>query len=415
MQMVAASFVVPVTSPPVAGGALVLDGGRIVAVGSLKELRAAYNVPCREYPGCVILPGLVNAHAHLELTHFPAWKVRKGIDYSPRTYVDWVIQVVKIRRALTQRELEHSVREGIRVSVECGTTAIGEISTDRALLPLYGAAPLVGRLFFEAIGQEPAGCERLRGELDAAVASFRAGSFHAGISPHACHTLSSRFMGEIVALARSHGVPTAIHLSESREEAAFLHDSGGKIAELLYPFAGWQEYLPAPQRTTSTAYLDALGVLDAATTVVHCVHVTPADAETLNRRGVSAVLCPRSNERLAVGKAPALLLKKSGIPLALGTDSLASNDSLSLWDEMRFLLRQFPDVFSPREALEMASINAARALHLEGETGSLEKGKRGDFLVVAPSAEVDLVGLHEAVIEESKLQEVFIAGQPASI
>src|SRR5512141_899722 len=144
MEIVAASYLYPVTGPPIADGAIVTDQGRIVAVGTLASLRAIYPGPCREFPGCAIMPGLVNAHSHLELTHFPSWKLRKGIDYSPRTYVDWVIQIIKIRRALTRPELEHSVMEGIRVSLECGTTSLGEIITDRSLIPLYASTPITG-------------------------------------------------------------------------------------------------------------------------------------------------------------------------------------------------------------------------------------------------------------------------------
>jgi len=190
-----------------------------------------------------------------------------------------------------------------------------------------------------------------------------------------------------------------------------MHDSSGKIAELLYPFADWESHIPSPRHTTSTAYLEGCGVLTPSTAVVHCVHITTDDAHILKRCGVSAILCPRSNERLAVGKAPASLLKKCGIPLALGTDSLASNDSLSLWDEMRFLRREFPDVFSPTEVLEMATLGSAGALHLESECGSLEKGKRADFLVLHPARLTSPTGLAEVLIEESRIAEVFIAGE----
>ncbi|MCM2357305.1 MAG: amidohydrolase family protein [Geobacteraceae bacterium] len=412
MQIFAATYVLPVSAPPIAGGAIAVDNGRIVALGTMAELRRIYGAPVREYPGCVIMPGLVNAHTHLELTHFPSWKLRKGIDYSPRTYVDWVIQVIKIRRALTSDELAHSVCEGVRKSLECGTTTVGEILTDRSLLPIYQKSPLSGRLYCEAVGHDPVRCAELLRSLEDALTTFAGDGLKPGLSPHAPHTLSPRFMEEVAGLARGYSVPTVIHLAESPEEAAFFHDSSGKIAEILYPFAGWQEYLSAPRRTTPTAYLDSLGVLDQATTVVHCVHVTPADAEILKRRGVIAVLCPRSNDRLAVGKAPAALLKKAGIPLALGTDSLASNDSLSMWDEMRFLLREFPGTFSPAEALEMATLGAARALHLEREAGSLEKEKRADFLVVRPGrlpAPEEITG---AVIEESQIEEIFLRGEP---
>ena len=411
MQIYAASYLLPVNAPPLAGGALAVHQGRIAAVGTLAEVRRTCGGTVREFPGSVIMPGLVNPHTHLELTHFPAWKLRKGIDYSPRTYVDWVIQVIKIRRALTAAELVHSVREGIRKSLECGTTMIGDILTDGSLAPLYRESPLSGRLYREALGQDPARCSLLLNELGAALEALPDGRLKPGLSPHAPHTLSARFMKEVVALARAHGVPTVIHLAESPEETQFLYDTSGGIADLLYPFAGWENYLPAPGHATPVAYLDGLGVLDHATTVVHAVQVTPDDANILKRRGVSVILCPRSNDRLVVGKAPVALLKKAGIPLALGTDSLASNDSLSMWDEMRFLLRAFPGHFTPSEALEMATLGAARALGCENEGGSLEPGKRADFLVVTPSRLPGPDGIVGAVLEESLLENVYLEGE----
>jgi cytosine/adenosine deaminase-related metal-dependent hydrolase len=410
MQIYAASYLVPVSSPPVAGGAIAVDDGRIADVGPLDRLQREYSGEIKEFPGCVIMPGLVNAHSHLELTHFPSWKLRKGIDYSPRTYVDWVIQIIKIRRALSRTELEHSVMEGIRVSLECGTTTIGEIITDRSLIPVYETTPIRGRLYLEAIGQDPVRTESLLEELENALDSFSNERLKPGLSPHAPHTLSTGFLKGLSALSLSRFVPSAVHLSESREEEAFMADSSGRIAELLYPFAGWENYIPPPRHTTSAAYLETLGVLNPMTSVVHCVHVTPDDVHILKKCGVNAILCPRSNERLAVGKAPAALLKKSGVPLALGTDSLASNDSLSLWDEMRFLINEFPTVFSPQEVLEMATIGSARALKLDGEVGSLGKGKKADFLVRYPARKMTAEDLSEVLIEESRLAEVYIGG-----
>jgi len=411
MLIYAASYLYPVSSPPLAGGAIAVDNGQIVDAGPIDRLRAEYGAPVREFPGCVIMPGLVNAHSHLELTHFSSWKLRKGIDYSPRTYVDWVIQIIKIRRSLSRQELEHSVMEGLRVSLECGTTSIGEIVSDRTLIPIYGATAISGRLCLEAIGHDPVRNGALLADIEKTIASFSGGTLRPALSPHAPHTLSADLLCSIAEVAARCAVPSVIHLSESREEAAFMHDSSGKIAELLYPFADWGSYLPSPRRTTSTAYLHALGVLTPSTAVVHCVHITPDDAHILKKCGVSAILCPRSNERLAVGRAPAPLLKRCGIPLALGTDSLASNDSLSLWDEMRFFRREFPGEFTAAEIIEMATLGAAKALQIGDETGSLEKGKRGDFLVMQPNRETPAARLAEALIEESRLVEVFIGGE----
>ena len=415
MRIYAASHVLPVSSPPLEGGALAVQNGRIVAVGKLSELTAAFSAPVSEFPGCAIIPGLVNAHSHLELTHFPSWKIRKGIDYSPRTYTDWVIQVIKISRCLTRQEREQSLLEGIRISMESGTTAVGEIVSNPGLLNFYRLSPLAGRLYFEAIGQDPLQCADLLTLLGETVAGFGETGLQPGISPHASHTLSPAFCGDVVKLAERLSVPLAVHLAESRAELEFLFDSTGPIAEKLYPFAGWDDYLPQPRRTSPTAYLDSLGVLRPGTVAAHCVHITPYEAEILKARGVAVVLCPRSNDKLDVGTAPVRLLKKAGIPLALGTDSLASNDSLSLLDEARFLLDRFAGEFTPGEALRLITLSGAEVIGMNSEVGSLEPDKRGDFLVVSLPESLGSRKLPDAIIEQGKLLEVFAGGDRMGI
>jgi cytosine/adenosine deaminase-related metal-dependent hydrolase len=411
MKIYAASHLFPVSSPAIEGGALAVQNGRIMAVGTLAELSASFSAPVLEFPGCAIIPGLVNAHSHLELTHFPSWKVRKGIDYSPRTYTDWIIQVIKIRKSLSREERERSVLEGIRISLEAGTTALGEILSDPELLSLYLSSPLTGRIYLEALGHAPQRCAAVLTAFAATLPLFSGTDLLPGISPHAPHTVSDDFFRELRDLAAEKSLPLMTHLSESREEATFLFDSSGPIAEKLYPFVDWNEYLPPARRTTSTAWLDSLEILSPRTTVVHCVHITPSEAETLKKRGVSVVLCPRSNEKLDVGTAPVHLLKAAGIPLALGTDSLASNDSLSLFDEARFLLRKFPEQFTPREVLRMMTLAGAEAIGRGTDIGSLQQGKRGDFLVLSlqetPGRDLCL-----EIIEEAKIREVFISGTP---
>jgi len=410
MQIFAASHVLPISQPPIAGGGIAVENGLITAVGPVAELSATTGAEVIDLPDCVIVPGLVNAHTHLELTHFPAWKVRKDLDYLPRTYADWIAQVVKIRRALAPDELELSVREGLRLCVESGTTAVGEILSDFSLAPLYGASPLSGRLFLEVLGHDPVLGDALLARLDSSLQGLRGGLLP-GISPHTPHTVSERLFKGVQALSLRLALPKAVHLSETLEEVSFMFDSTGPIAEMTFPMAHWESYLPSPRRATSTSYLDALGVLDARTLAVHAVHITPADAAILKKRGVTVVLCPRSNDRLNVGSAPHHLLKSAGIPLALGTDSLASNDSLSLMDEIRFLWESAPAAFSAEELLTMATLGGARALGIEGQTGSLEAGKRGDFLVFSgchPKSGESLCG---CLLEKGRLEEVYIAGE----
>jgi aminodeoxyfutalosine deaminase len=411
-KIFAASLLFPVSSPPIEGGALVIDGGRIVAVGRTSDITAAYSGQVTEFPDCIILPGLVNAHSHLELTHFPSWKIRKGIDYTPRTYMDWIIQVIKIMRALTLHELEQSVLEGIRISMESGTTALGEIVSDQRLLPLYQRSPLAGRVYLEAIGQEPQRCESVLSSIAEGISGFTsAAELGPGISPHAPHTLSTAFLGNVRAFAEQHSLRMAIHLAETTDELDFLFDSTGPIAEKLYPFVGWERYLPAPRRTTPTAFLDGLGILGNRTLAAHCVHVTPADAEILKRRNTAVVICPRSNEKLDVGKVPVHLLKKAGIVLALGTDSLASNDSLSLFDEARFLLDTFPGEFVPAEVLRMITLSGAEAIGVDARVGSLEQGKRADFLLMELPLGHAGSDIYESIIRGGRLLEVYARGK----
>ena len=410
MQIYAASYVLPISSPPIPGGAIAVENGQITAVGSAAELRRTSGAKVTDLPGCVIVPGLVNAHTHLELTHFPAWKVRKDLDYLPKTYVEWIRQVMKIRRSLAPGELELSVREGLRLCIESGTTAVGEILSDFTLAPLYGASPLSGRIFLEAIGHDPLLCDALLERLEASLQSLD-GRMLPGLSPHTPHTVSEHLFRGVQELSRKLGHPKSIHLSESQEEVSFMFDSSGPIAEVLFPMARWEGYLPAPQRATSTGYLDSIGVLDRSTLAVHAVHVTPGDAALLKLRGVTVCLCPRSNDRLNVGCAPYLLLKSAGIPLALGTDSLASNDSLSLWDEMRYLQESAPDGFSAEELLSMATLGGAQALGIAGQAGSLEAGKRGDFLIFSGCATHPGTSLCARILEKGRLEQVYLAGR----
>ncbi|GFO57268.1 metal-dependent hydrolase [Geomonas sp. Red276] len=409
MKIYAASYLLPISSPPIAGGAIVVDNGLIRAVGPLKELRGAFDAPVTEFTGCTIIPGLVNAHTHLELTHFSAWKVRKELDYLPKTYVEWIQQVVKIRRALQPGEVELSVREGLRLSLESGTTAVGEILTDFTLAPIYRNSPLAGRIFFEVLGHDLYQCDALIERVEKSAAEID-GELLPGISPHTPYTASACLFKGAHELSGRLGLRKAVHLSEPEEEVAFMHGTTGPFAEILYPMAHWEEYLPHPRRTTSTRYLDSLGVLDSSTLAIHAVHVTPDDVAILKERGVTVVLCPRSNDRLFVGTAPHHLFKKMGVPLAIGTDSLASNDSLSILDELRFLQQVAPGEFSGNELLTMATLGGAKSLGIEQTTGTLEAGKRGDFLVIT-CAHAGTVDPAAAILDHGRLDRVYVAGE----
>lgn len=391
---------------PIAGGALAVRDGRILETGTAEELRSRHGAARRiDYPGCVLLPGFVNAHTHLELTHFPAWRLRGGLDYHPRTFADWLVQMVKVRRGVAPEETAASLKAGIETSLRAGTTCVGDIVTSPELVPAYHGAPGSGRLYLELIGQDTSlFAGRLQKALDA-LKTFEEPLFP-GLSPHAPYTLNAAVLPAIADAARQGRYPLSLHLAESAAEDTLLFDSTGPLADLLYPLVGWSTFLPPPRRTTPARFFDAAGLLGPSTLAVHCVHVTPADGALLKERGVTVCLCPRSNERLAVGTAPVRLFKKLGIPLCLGTDSLASNDSLSLWDEMRFALDRYHGELPPDDLMVTATSGGAVGLGLADEVGSLEPGKRADFQVV----ELEGACTAERLLGNGKLHAVLVGG-----
>jgi cytosine/adenosine deaminase-related metal-dependent hydrolase len=390
---------------PIAGAALVVRKGVIVAVGPASEIVQEYGPPTAAYPGCVIMPGFVNAHTHLELTHFPAWRLKGGLDYHPRGFADWVVQLVKVKRGVTTEELSASLKAGVAACLRSGTTSVGDILAAPELLHDYCDCNINGQLYLELIGQNTALFEKSLQKVLAAAVAYT-GSQIVGLSPHAPYTLSAAVLPSITESAKRGGYRLSLHLAESKAEDQLLFDSTGPLAELLYPLVGWSDYLPAPRRTTPVSYFDQAGLLGPDTLAVHCVQLTPADAALLKERGVSICLCPRSNERLAVGTAPVHLFKKLGIPLCVGTDSLASNDSLSLWDELRFALDIYRGELAPEELLQMATIGGAVGLGLARQVGSLHKGKRADFQVV----ELEGGCTPENLLGSSRLHEVFLSG-----
>jgi cytosine/adenosine deaminase-related metal-dependent hydrolase len=408
-----AAWVVNPGEPPIPGGAILVYNGLILAVGSLDELKAQYSAPVVEHHDCAILPGFVNAHTHLELTHFPAWRERNGMGYAPRRFVDWIIQLIKVTRGLQGEDFRQSLTEGLRKCAEAGTTAIGDIIARYDLLSVYGIPPLQGRLFLEVLGHDPARFDDRLLQAVSACDNLGYGQLSPGLSPHTAYTIAEGNLPKVRDAAATHNIPLAIHISESRAESDFVFSTTGELAEDFYPFVDWQQYLTPPRHCSATELFDRNGLLSPTTLAVHCVHVTLDDARILKERGCSVCLCPRSNDHLDVGQAPVALFRKLDIPLALGTDSLASNNSLSLWDEIRFALDRFPGALSPDDLLQMATVGGARALGIYGVTGALEPGKRADFQIIRHAGTAEK-GLLERLIGQGRIADVCIGGSLGS-
>ena len=397
-QLLRARYLLPTAgAAPIEDGALLIAGGRIIAVGGYSTLRASA-AEIIDYGDAVILTPLVNAHCHLELSDFPQWARACGETAEPTGFVGWIRQLIRVRRALGTDPVPASAATGIQQLLAAGTGAVGDILTSPGALAPLLASPLYGWIFFETIGLEE---ERFVPALETALASARSLAFplRGGLSPHATYTVSDRHLQRAI----STGLPLAIHCAESPEESLFLREGRGAIADELYPAAGWPLLKRAPG-LSPVAWLAAHGALSPQTLLIHGVQVEASDAARIASSGASVVLCPRSNAHLGVGTAPVGLYKKAGVPLALGTDSLASNDSLSLWDEVAFARSVYPEL-SPAELLAIATRGGAQALGLAQEMGELTVGSGAHLQVltaatlppVAELAEWLCCGEHQVV------------------
>lgn len=400
-----ARYLLPIATAPLEDGALLVEGGRIAAVGPFASLRGA-DAELVDFGDAVLLPPFANAHTHLELTHYPRWQSIVGESATPGSFVEWILQVIRVKRRMVPNRYLLSLQEGIRLALASGTGAVGDILSCFPARTAYAMSPLKGRLFFETLGLDPVRNREILRTIGDLLDKGRVGLLEPGISPHSPYTLSAEYLEEIFDFARRRGVPAATHLAESEDEIAFLQDAEGPLARVLYPYVGWREMLPPPARRTPVAYLAERGGLAAGNLLVHGVQVTATDVGRLARAGASVVLCPRSNARLGVGRAPVELYLEQGVPLALGTDSLASCDTLSLWDEIAFARSWFEGRLSPPQLLTMATRNGAAALGLGGEMGVLEANRGAHFQVLVPESLPSAADLEEFLCSPGRSAEV---------
>jgi cytosine/adenosine deaminase-related metal-dependent hydrolase len=369
-MLLAARHVVPSAGDVLSGGFVAWRDGRLTSVGTERPPGGERAVDLGD---AVLLPGLVNAHAHLELTAL------RGEVPLGEGFLDWIPRLTRQRRAAAEATLVAGARAGVSECVAAGTVAVGDIvSVDACAAPLLRSG-LRGVCYLETLGPT---AERARDAAAAlpgrlAAADAQGGAMGVGLSPHTPWTVTRA----LFEAARTHGAGRrfAVHVAESREELRFCHHGDGPLRDA---FAAWGVDLGRlpPPMASPVAYLEALGLLGPTTLCIHANYVDDDDVARLARTGAPVAFCPRSHAFFRHGLHPVRALLAAGVVVALGTDSVASNDTLSIRDEMAFLLETRADL-SPDTILDLATRGGAQALGTG--PGVLAAGAPADCVAVA--------------------------------
>ena len=378
-EILAARWILPIEGPVIEDGEVVVEDGTIQAV----RPRTAPASDVREFGSAVIMPGLVNAHTHLEYT-----AQRGFLEDVP--FFPWIRALTAAKARLQREDWLASARLGALESLAAGVTSIGD-NTDAGVSAQVaaetGMRAVIYQEFFGIDPREEAGAI-LRSLADklTALRAYESDRVTIAISPHAPYTVRPELFAALLSDPVLGRYRTSIHTAESPAEAALVRNGSGPFAEMLTRRGiPWKAF-----GGTSTEYLDSLGAVRSGALLVHCVHQSAADISLVAKSGASIVHCPKSNGKLGAGIAPlGQWLRQQGLNVALGTDSAVSNNTLDLFEEMRFALltaraaSAAVEAVSARHVLRMATMGGAHALGIGSVAGSLTPGKRADVTVVS--------------------------------
>jgi cytosine/adenosine deaminase-related metal-dependent hydrolase len=390
-----ASWVLPVSSPPIRDGWILVDRGRIVAIGH----RAAGDDGAREVDlgEAAVLPGLVNAHTHLELSYLR--------DQLPpaSSFVSWTRRVADARRRQPDPNapaIVDAIDRAIGEAIACGTAVVGDVSNTLTTFVRLTRSPMAAVVFYELIRFDATDArgfvERAWRQLDDLAQTDRVRASLAAHGPHSVAPLVFRAIRQ--AVDSDPFAPCSVHLCESAEEVEFIARGSGPWRGFLEELGAWDDRWVAPG-VSPVRFLDESGFLDGRLLAVHGVQMTPADLARLVARGTTLVTCPRSNRHTGAGAPPVADFYRSGVRVAVGTDSLASAPDMNLFAEVAALRALAPDV-PASTLLASATAEGARALGFDAAYGTVEPGKQARLIAVdlpASTSDVEeylVTGIH---------------------
>ena len=370
-----AAWVVPIDQPPIRDAVIETENGIIKSI----HPGSRFPVPgSRNLGNVAVLPGLINAHTHLELS----WL--RGRVPPANSFIDWVKGLFAHRRGPDQAmtpEMIAPIQDAIDEMRDTGTVAVGDISNSLAAVEPMQQAGLKGVVFHELLGfkeRDGALVETTRGQREAASRH----GIRISLAPHAPYSTSVELFKAVRQAIDASDCPLmSVHLGESPEETELLETGRGSWRSLLELIGAWRDDWEIPA-CGPVQFLDRHGIIDAHTLIVHGVQLDDASLERLKTLQATLVTCPRSNRWVGVGYPPIERFYRSGVAVAVGTDSLASVEDLNLFSELK-TMRYLAAAVPARRLLESATLVGATALGLDRELGSITPGKHAELLAVA--------------------------------
>lgn len=428
IQIFTARHLIPIAGDVLSPGALAVQAGRILDIGAPEALRQKYpDAAVREFPRHVLLPGLVNAHADLSLTHYDKYPHPLPETKDGRfLLMAWLINLSRFKAKLPIADQQKAVADGLEIARRSGTTALGDVCRFPVAVPLYEKSGLRVTVLAEIENLQRATAQEEFEQALALIDEVGHGGhprLKPGLAPFSAFTISKNLLRILANHALQMKIPLHIVAALSFSEMEFFYDSQGEVTSVLFKEAGWgEERIPPPHHMTPIQYLHEIGLLMAKPAIVGALHLGPTDGALLGNAECPRVFAPLAFEKLQVGEVPWEKILKDRVPWALGTLGRAAGSSLDLWDEMRAVLYRL-EGFADRQAageaiLRAATLGGARALGVEAEIGSFEKNKRADFLAVAapeegePLAAALIQGIRPSEIVAAFVDGVALFDQP---